>query len=497
VVLALRWLAPAPEQWSLSLVGDRVRLPGTVRDNGEVAVPTRCDEWGLGETTAPPGAYRVELAMPPYPLTTEAVPVAESLTERTPVETLGQQVRMRARQSARGRLVVELLPPLAEDELGPRAQRRLQEEYAAARPETDPTAVYLQAYTGEVATDSALAIHDELRRTRPDLTLYWGVASPAVRLPDGAVPVLMRSRRWYDVLASAGHLVNNIDFDRWFVKRPGQRFLQTFHGYPAKTMGLVQWRAKRWPPSRIEAELERTARTWDLILTPVPEMNEHYRREYAYDGAIHDRGYPRDDALTGPDAEAVRERTRTLLGVEPGQIVVLYAPTFRDHLATAHRSVELVRHLDLEAASEALGPDYVLLMRGHRFHARGAERLPSTRRLVDVTDYPEVNDLVLAADAAVLDYSSLRFDFALTGKPMVFLVPDLELYSGGVRGFLFDFRSTAPGPLLGDADQVVAALRDLDAVRATYAGAIAELNRGYQYWQDGRAAARVVEAFFR
>jgi CDP-glycerol glycerophosphotransferase len=263
-------------------------------------------------------------------------------------------------------------------------------------------------------------------------------------------------------------------------------------------MGLVQWRAKRWPPSRIEAELERTARTWDLILTPVPEMNEHYRREYAYDGPIHDQGYPRDDALSARDAEATRARVRELLGIHPDQTAVLYAPTFRDHLATAHRAAQLDAHLDLEAASQVLGDDYVLLLRGHRFHARAGERLGAgRRRLLDVTDYPEVNDLILAADVAVLDYSSLRFDFALTGKPMVFLVPDLELYSGGVRGFLFDFRSTAPGPLLGDADQVVAALRDLDAVRATYAGAIAELNRGYQYWQDGRAAARVVEAFFR
>src|SRR5207237_1112254 len=65
--------------------------------------------------------------------------------------------------------------------------------------------------------------------------------------------------------------------------------------------------------------------------------------------------------------------------------------------------------------------------------------------VVDVTDYPDINELTLAADVAVLDYSSLRFDWAITGKPMVFFVPDLESYFG-LRAPLFPFEESAPGP---------------------------------------------------
>ena len=113
---------------------------------------------------------------------------------------------------------------------------------------------------------------------------------------------------------------------------------------------------------------------------------------------------------------------------------------------------------------EALGPDYVLLMRGHNYIARTAARSPRTARVIDVTDYPEVNDLILASDSAVLDYSSLRFDYALTGKPMVFLVPDLEQY-GGTRGVLFDYTETAPGPLLHTSDEVISVLRNVASLR--------------------------------
>jgi CDP-glycerol glycerophosphotransferase len=115
---------------------------------------------------------------------------------------------------------------------------------------------------------------------------------------------------------------------------------------------------------------------------------------------------------------------------------------------------------------------------------------------VDVGSYPEINDLVLAADVAVLDYSSLRFDFALTGKPMVFLVPDLDSYAGGTRGFLFDFAGSAPGPLVATTDAVVDAIRVVAAGQNPWAERIAAFNTTFNHTQDGHATERVVDAFF-
>jgi CDP-glycerol glycerophosphotransferase len=295
------------------------------------------------------------------------------------------------------------------------------------------------------------------------------------------------------VLARAGHLVTNIELERWFRRRPGQQILQTFHGYPSKTMGLGLWRSRGLLPSHIEQQLDHTSRTWNALLTPDPEMDQYYRREYAYDGRILALGYPRDDVLVGPTRGEVREDTRHRLGIGPGQRAVLYAPTWRDDLATNFRAAEAVHHLDVEQAATALGSDYVLLLRGHRFHAHGA-RWGS--RVVDVTAYPDVNDLILASDAAVLDYSSLRFDFALTGCPMVFLVPDLDDYGLRTRGFLWDFGETAPGPWVQDTAGVVAELGDLDALEQRWAEPLAEFNARYNALQDGQASARVVADFF-
>ncbi|TNM36246.1 glycosyltransferase [Nocardioides albidus] len=463
--------------------------PGSVRAGVELTT----DRWGLGERPLAPGW--LWLAVTRDGTTTRAL-LGERAIDRLHHFMVGTDHRSySARVVQEGRVAgVELLPPVPVEERVPYGQTQLQEWYADADLPLEPDSVYFQSYVGASATDSQLALHEELRRTRPDLKLYWGVASAASWVPEGGVPVVMTTREWYRVLASAGQLCMNIDPERWFRKRPGQRLLQTFHGYPSKSMGIRMWDAKHYPPRRIQLELARTSQQWDLILTPDPDMDQYYRREYAYDGPIHSEGYPRDDVLVGDRADVVREDARRRLGIALHQKAILYAPTWRDDQATNWRAADAVHHLDVAAAARDLGPDYVLLLRGHRFHNPAGDA--GGARFLDVTEYPEINDLILAADAAVLDYSSLRFDFALTQRPMVFLVPDLDTYVGGVRGFLYDYAPTAPGPHVDTAEQVVDLLRDLDGLRRRYADAMETFHQRFNRHMDGHAAERVAAAFF-
>ena len=486
-----RWLGTPAAGAGLELRGRRttvsVGVPAT--PTFEVALSTLWDPWGLRETKIPWDEYSLALVV-------DGSPGRLLTSEEFNDHLIDFQVNRDFRMRTSNRPGISLYPALADDERGPYHQERLR---IAARQCTDPIeshSVYLQAYGGLSAADSQLAIHHELISRHPDLTLHWGVIDSSSWVPEGGVPLLINSREWYRVLSTAKYLVTNLDLPRWFEKRPGQQVLQTFHGYPSKAMGIGMWKAKNFTPRRIEAELARTSGTWDLILTPDPAMDGYYRQEYAYDGPIHSHGYPRDDTLVSGDAERIRKATRERLGIGPDQIAVLYAPTWRDDMAGSWRRASLVTHLDITAARGALGDDYVFLLRGHRFHVRASGRNAEGGRAVDVTDYPEVNDLILAADVAVLDYSSLRFDFSLTGRPMVFLVPDLADYAGGVRGFLYDFAGSAPGPLLDTTAEVVEALRDLDGLRERYAGDYAAFQARFNRFMDGTSTQRVVEAFF-
>jgi CDP-glycerol glycerophosphotransferase (TagB/SpsB family) len=472
---------------SATVTGPGGEVSGTTRDDGTITLRLAVDPWGLGKRPLPLGRYEVRLDG-------EQVGLDPDLAD-PPEGRRGARHRLtvHATGDGRARLVIEDTREGAD--VGPAAQRRLQQEYAAVTEPVDPGLAYFQSYTGQWPTDSPLAIHESLRRRRPDVRIRWCVDDPGVPVPKGGEAVLIRSREWYDVLARAHWIVTNIEMERWFRRRPGQELLQTWHGNPGKVMGLGLWRANGLTPGRIEQNLDHGPRSWSLLMSPSPEMTAHYRREFAYAGPVVDQGYARDDALLSPSAPAVRATTRRRLGIGEDQTAVLYAPTWRDTLATNYRAARLGDDLDLPRLAAALGPSYVVLLRGHRFHARHGAR-PRGARIVDVTSYPEINHLVLAADAAVLDYSSLRFDIGLLGTPMVFLVPDLADYERE-RGFLFDFRSSAPGPLVTTTDEVALELSDLDGLHQRHVAQYAEFRTRFHAGQDGHAADRAVAAFFR
>jgi CDP-glycerol glycerophosphotransferase (TagB/SpsB family) len=465
----------------LRLRGPGTDVPGEPRGDGTMAFDTRRDLYGRPVWLAT-GVYHLHLG--------DGLGASDTWREGLPVEVVGERHRLRVLPGRDGVGELHLGPPRADAELGAYGQERLRAAYAVGDGRSDDGLFYFESFAGRSATDTPLAVFEELRRRLPDVTAVWGILDHGHWTPPGSRPVVIGSREWYDVLGSARVVVTNTEPEEWYHRRADQLMVQCFHGYPSKAMGRSQWEARDLPPRRVSVMRRRSVDTWDLISTPTPEMTAVYREQYGYPGPAAEHGYPRDDALRRADADEVRATARRLLGVRPDQTAVLYAPTWRDHLAIRPRAAAMSEHLDVDAAAAALGDSHVVLLRGHRFHAPGASR-PG---VVDVTDHPEINELILASDVAVLDYSSLRFDYAQTGRPMVFLVPDLAGYTSGVRGFLFPFEDTAPGPLAETTEEVVAQVRDVPALAAAWAGRVRAFDTAYNPHQDGHASARLLDA---
>ncbi|RLV50454.1 glycosyltransferase [Nocardioides mangrovicus] len=385
------------------------------------------------------------------------------------------------------------LPPLTR---GASGKRRLRDAYKTMDVEPENAAA-LTCYRGEFCTDSQLAIDRGLADRYPEVVRYWGVRDWSTEVPEGAVPLLLDSEEWYRALASARFVSHNIDFGAYFTQRPHQRYLQTFHGYPFKSMGIGFWRSKGLTDEKIARAVFKAKREWDTILVPSEEAANWYREQYALeDTDILVAGYPRCDVLVPGnrwvEADEVRARVLGRLGVPLDKTVVLYAPTYRDKLTTRMFAAQRFDELDLDQLARSLGEDHVVMLRGHNNNQRELDRVTGVARVVDVTDWPDVNELTLAADVAVLDYSSLRFDWALTGKPMVFFVPDLEEYFDQ-REPLFPYEGTAPGPWARTTADVAEALADLPALRSRFAGDIAAFNARFNAHNDGTATDRVLD----
>jgi CDP-glycerol glycerophosphotransferase len=206
---------------------------------------------------------------------------------------------------------------------------------------------------------------------------------------------------------------------------------------------------------------------------------------------VHVTGYPRNDVLQAPDAAARRARVRKDLGIEDARTAVLYTPTWRDDDKFGG-GPEFRLALDVERFAERLGGDHVLLLRLHYMVSSALQGL-EVPGVLDVSHYPEVSDLYLAADVLVTDYSSTQFDFAVTGKPILSFVYDLDHYRSALRGFYFDLHDIAPGPLLHESDEVLDALADLDGVRSRFADRYRAFQARFCHREDGHATDRVLD----
>jgi CDP-ribitol ribitolphosphotransferase len=124
--------------------------------------------------------------------------------------------------------------------------------------------------------------------------------------------------------------------------------------------------------------------------------------------------------------------------------------------------------LDLGVLQRVLGDDHVVLLRQHPFVRKSSPIDPALAGFViDVSDYPDINELMLVSDVLVTDYSSAMYEFSLLGRPMAFFAPDHADYEGE-RGFYLDYRTGVPGPVFERADELASWLRagafDLDRV---------------------------------
>lgn len=358
--------------------------------------------------------------------------------------------------------------------------------YAAQlrRPLDENLAVYC-AYWGRGYACNPAAIHSAAQRLAPHIRSVFLVTEDAVEhLPKDIDHAVIGSRRYWEVLARAKYLVNNANFEGAVVKRPGSVHLSTQHGTPLKKMGVEQ---AEYPivaaaTGSFERLLSRADR-WDYNLSSNRLSTEVWERSFPASYEMLEYGYPRNDVYYTSSAADVH-RIRKQLGVPEGRTALLYAPTHRDY----HTGFST--QLDLKALCDALGDDFVILLRAHYFYD-GDQGRPRDERVIDVTGHRSSEDVCLAADALITDYSSIVFDYANLDRPIVVYADDWDVYRE-TRGVTFDFLDSPPGPVARTPGELAAVFRSGSWAGAESAALRARFRARFCEFDDGRAADRVV-----
>jgi CDP-glycerol glycerophosphotransferase len=309
------------------------------------------------------------------------------------------------------------------------------------------------------------------------------------RVPAGVPYVVAGSLAYYRALARATYLVNNVNFPDFVVKRRSSVHLQTHHGAPVKVMGIEQARYPGGERMDYAALLRRCDR-WDFSVTSNALSTEVWDRAYPCAYETLEYGYPRNDRLVRAGAAEVAA-ARAAVGAGPDDTVLLYAPTHRAH-DPAYRPP-----FDPAAVASALGPAGLVLMRSHYFDASAVDATDdgSGSRVRDVSGAPAIEDLYLAADVLVTDYSSAMFDYGVLDRPIVIYAPDWAAYRAG-RGVTFDVTAFPPGAVASTFEDLVALLASGGFAGPDAAAARAAFRERFCAWDDGHAAERVVRRVF-
>lgn len=296
----------------------------------------------------------------------------------------------------------------------------------------DPRKAVCQSFYGRGYSDSPRAIAEELRRR--GWKVFWTVKGPqeAQTLPEDVTPLAVDSPRAIYHLCTAGVWVDNCRKWAYTQKRGATRYVQTWHGFPLKR---VEGDAAGALPEDYLRAAEKDSRMADLFLSNSVFLTEIYRRAFWYQGEVLACGFPRNDQLFGPGEAAVR-KVRQALALPEEKRLALYAPTFRKDQGLSSYDLDYKRLT--EALSQRFGGQWLVLAKLHPNMAEKAGQLNLDRRWVrNASHYADIQDLYLACQALVTDYSSVMFDYMNTGRPCFLYVNDLEAYRGD-RNFYFD-----------------------------------------------------------
>jgi CDP-glycerol glycerophosphotransferase len=354
--------------------------------------------------------------------------------------------------------------------------------------------ILFESHRGLSYSDNPKAICEEVLRQGLPVECIWSFGDMTLEVPPGVRKVRRFSPRYYYYHSCARVLVHNGDFGENLPIRSSQVYINTQHGTPLKLMGTDLQDKK---PDAYSPDYSKNGR-WSHLVSPNRYSSEIFKRVYRYDGPVHEVGYPRNDLFfqrnTPTEIAALKKRW----GLPPDKKVILYAPTWRDTGGSKiDRGFQLA--LDLEALKERFGGEYVIILRLHHLIATALELTEAQRSFAFDFSEPQYDaqELLLAADVLITDYSSMMFDYANLRRPTIFFAYDLDAYTNSIRGTYFDLRTEGPGPVVRTMPELIEALDGIESWRPEYTERELAFHERFCALENGTASKAVVDRLIR
>ncbi len=304
---------------------------------------------------------------------------------------------------------------------------------------TDKELVLITSFGGKKYDDSPKCVFDAMKNDErfKKCKFVWAFHEPEKFDVEGAEKIKTDTVKYFVTALKAGCWITNSSIERGLqFKSKDTFYFNTWHGSPIKKMGTdIKGENKSFKTkSRSQVDVMTTqsdfeANVFSRVFS-IPKQN------------FLKCGLPRNDALANYDDQN-REYIRQKLGIPAGKKAILYAPTFREYERDAMKNCVLDIPVTIDEWKQKLGDGYVLLLRAH-YEVAKVMNLSDNDFVINISDYPVLNDIMIASDVLVSDYSSIFFDYSVMDKPMLHFTYDYDKYAIS-RGVYFDIRQYVSG----------------------------------------------------
>lgn len=322
----------------------------------------------------------------------------------------------------------------------------------------DPQLIVFSSFGGRKFDDSPRCIYEQMiKDTRFDnYKIIWAFMNPDIIMIPRGEKVKTDTINYYVALLKARCWVTNSTMERGLSFKDNKTFyFNSWHGTPIKLMGSdiidnnksFRSKEKKCP--------------YDVFCAQSKFDAEIFKRSFSIpDDVIKIIGLPRNDELNNTVKKSIIPNIKAEFGINSDKKIILYAPTFREYTKDDNNNCIIASPVHLEKWKDALSGKYILLFRAH-YEVVKVINIINDDFVIDVSAYPVLNDLIAIADVLISDYSSLYFDFAITGKPMLCFAYDYDEYVAK-RGLYFDIRKALDCMGMDTEDSIIEELISID-----------------------------------
>ena len=354
--------------------------------------------------------------------------------------------------------------------------------------------VFIDCFEGLGYRCNCKYLVEELKKY--DYEIVWNLSDKVVDdVPDWITKVQRYSFEYFREVYTSKIYITNDGVEPKIHKRENQIFICSWHGagpFKKTNIDLCPMNAE------LKKYFEEMYRNIDIFVSPSKFNTQVIRRAFGYEGEILECGSPRMDCLLNKNN--FRDKICGYYKIDPKSKIVLYAPTFRKSSrgdegssVTSFEKYDIKWEMIRESLEKRFGGSFVLLYRFHHMLYRFAESRMAYPDAINVTLYPDVQELLGAADVLITDYSSIMWDFSLQRKPVFLYQNDVDEYIRD-RGFYSDIEEW---PYIKARTSEELSEKILGFDNDKYVTELNQFLEKYGTFDDGHACERTIEHISR